>query len=144
MTDMAPPALSLQPIQTLADETDSGIALQFLSDYLEMLPARLQRIFTGLNGRDIEASLDAILSLKIASAMAGAFDTEAYCRGIEALVRAGQFPQALERAQGLAANVLCLISSTPAVLASARDGLDCVRAGTAPAGRNGTSPAAQR
>jgi HPt (histidine-containing phosphotransfer) domain-containing protein len=118
------PALSLQAVRDLADETDSPrIALQFLSDYLDMLPRRLQRILLGLHEGDVGTSMDAILSLKIASAMAGAFDIETRCHGLEVLARAEQFHRALENAQALTANVLCLVNSAPAVLASVKDAL---------------------
>lgn len=119
-----PAALILQAARNLADETGSSrIALQFLSDYLDMLPARLQRILRGLQASDVETSMDAILSLKIASAMAGAFDVEACCHGIEALIRREQFPMARENALALAINVLCLVNRTPALLAGAEDSL---------------------
>jgi HPt (histidine-containing phosphotransfer) domain-containing protein len=111
-------------VESIADETGSpNIALQFLSDYLEMLPGRLQRILQGLHGSDVETSLDAILSLKTASAMAGAFETETCCHGLEALVRGEQFHLALYDAQALTVNVLCLFNSTHALLAGARDAL---------------------
>ena len=119
-----PAALILQAARNLADETGSSrIALQFLSDYLDMLPARLQRILLGLQASDVETSMDAILSLKIASAMAGAFDVEACCHGIEALIRREQFPTAREDALALTINALCLIKRTPGLLAGAQDAL---------------------
>jgi HPt (histidine-containing phosphotransfer) domain-containing protein len=119
-----PPAISLEAVGVLADETGSpSIALQFLADYLEMLPGRLQRILQGLHGSDVETTLDAILSLKTASAMAGAFETENYCRGLESLVGGEQFHLALNNAQALTSNVHCLFNNTQALLERVRDAL---------------------
>lgn len=118
-----PTSLTLQPILSLADETDAGIALQFLGDYLEMLPARLGRVLQGLHSGDPDISMDAILSLKIASAMAGATDPEAHCHRLEALVRAGQFDTALVNANALTASVHYLVNAADAVLEQAREHL---------------------
>lgn len=122
-TDAHLPLLSLGPIRNIANETDADIALRFLGDYLQMLPHRLQRIMQGLHQGDIEASMDAILSLRIASAMAGALDIETYCRRIEALIRAKQFDLAIAQAKPLIESVLYIHTSRQTILDNAKEGL---------------------
>jgi len=84
-------------LQALAEELgDSRLALRFLSTYLNMLPGRLLRISNGLGHHDLEASMDAVLSLKISSAMVGAVETETQCRAIEMMIREDHFDSAVE------------------------------------------------
>ncbi|TLM88199.1 Hpt domain-containing protein [Pseudarthrobacter sp. NamE5] len=116
--------IELQSIRELTDETDSpDIALQFLIEYLNMLPRRLQRILHGLRGSDSEASMDALRSLKITSAMAGTHAIEAECRALEALVRAGNFDAANHEAATLSASVLDLFEGRDQVYEHARQDL---------------------
>lgn len=116
--------IELQSIRDLADETDSpGIALQFLFEYLNLLPRRLQRILHGLRGSDSEASMDALRSLKITSAMAGTHAIEVRCHALEALVRAGNFSAARHEAATLGASVLDLFEGRDQVYEHARQDL---------------------
>ena len=66
-----------QVIRTPAGNLGSnGLASRFLNDYLDLLPRRKRRIINALRDDDPEAAMDAILSLKITSAMVGARDAE--------------------------------------------------------------------
>ncbi|MET3904245.1 Hpt domain-containing protein [Paenarthrobacter sp. 4246] len=88
--------LEASTLQALAEELDDDApAISFLSTYLSMLPGRILRISTGLCLHDADASMDAVLSLKISSAMVGAVDTENQCRAIEAMIRGGHFDSAV-------------------------------------------------
>ncbi|WP_369745471.1 Hpt domain-containing protein [Paenarthrobacter sp. AMU7] len=83
-------------LQALAEELDdSAPAISFLSTYLSMLPGRILRISTGLCLRDADASMDAVLSLKISSAMVGALETENQCRALEIMIRGDHFDSAV-------------------------------------------------
>jgi hypothetical protein len=117
----APAGLHLERIATLADHTGSPeMALRFLGDYLAMLPGRPERILDSLGRADSEASMDSVLSLKAASAMAGALQAETHCHTLETLVRGGKHANAMREAQHLSAAVHRLVSGTPAILEHAR------------------------
>lgn len=111
--------LDPQPIRSLANDVGPAIAGAFLGGYLTMLPGRLQRILAGLQDEDADKTLDAILSLKITSAMNGALDVEACCVTLEILVRKGCFELARPEAWQLQALVAVLITNTPALLQQA-------------------------
>ncbi|WP_159709130.1 Hpt domain-containing protein [Arthrobacter sp. 18067] len=95
----APEASVLEPcrLQALADELgDPTPAIRFLSTYLSMLPGRILRISNGLCRHDPDASMDAVLSLKISSAMVGALETENQCQAIETMIREDHFDSAVQ------------------------------------------------
>lgn len=97
-----PAAMTLEPcrLQALADELgDSTPALRFLSTYLSMLPDRIRSISSGLCTHDVNASMDAILSLKITSGMVGALETEGQCRAMEMMIREDHFDSAVQRSR---------------------------------------------
>lgn len=121
MPDAAGAVLELQRICTLAEELDSpAVAIRFLSDFLDMLPGRISRILRSLQDQDRDESLDAVLSLKITSSMAGALDTEQQCRVIEANIRNGDPGAAAGAGRDLAASVDALLLSRKDLLADAR------------------------
>lgn len=83
-----PLELDQSRLKILADELgDPAPALRFLTKYLSMLPARVDRIVQALHQRDTSATTNAVLSLKISSAMVGALETEDQCRVIEAMIQ---------------------------------------------------------
>ncbi|WP_461186766.1 hypothetical protein [Arthrobacter sp. Z4-13] len=107
-------------LRDLADQIDSRAeTLKFLELYLEMLPDRLERILRGIVDCDREASHDAVLSLKVASAMSGAVSAEACCLILEPLVRSSQFGPALASARHLSAEVHALYETAPTILLEA-------------------------
>jgi histidine phosphotransfer protein HptB len=119
--DAAGAVLEIQRICTLAAELDSpAVAIRFLGDFLDMLPGRVSRILRSLQDQDREGTLDAVLSLKITSSMAGALDTEQQCRVIEANIRSGNPGAAAEMGQDLAASVNALLLAREDLLADAR------------------------
>lgn len=96
------PVLDLSRIRTLAQDLGTPVpALRFLNDYISMLPGRIHRIRTALQDQDPKTSMDALLSLKVTSAMAGALETEAHCRAIETLIRENRYEHALRAAERL-------------------------------------------
>ncbi|UKA49776.1 Hpt domain-containing protein [Arthrobacter sp. FW305-123] len=126
--DPAPTAEAtiLEPcrLQELADELGDSIpALGFLSNYLSMLPHRMLSISRGLCGHDSEASMDAILSLKISSAMVGALETEDQCRAIELMIREDHFDSAMQAFPALQHSTDRCFAAGPQLLGQARESL---------------------
>ncbi|MFW0774902.1 Hpt domain-containing protein [Paenarthrobacter nitroguajacolicus] len=121
-----PQAIALEPcrLQALADELgDSTPALRFLSTYLSMLPERVHSISSGLCGHDVNASMDAILSLKISSAMVGALETEDQCRAIELMIREDHFDSAALAFPALQKTTDRCYAAGPQLLGQARESL---------------------
>jgi HPt (histidine-containing phosphotransfer) domain-containing protein len=126
VADAAPalPALELRWMQELTTEMDDeGPALTFLAGYLTMLPSRIERIILELQAQDVEAALDALVSLKVTSSMAGAVEAAARCGAIESLVRGRRFGPALDAGAGLSRHVTGLLDAAPVLLAEARTAL---------------------
>jgi HPt (histidine-containing phosphotransfer) domain-containing protein len=94
VTDKSLPLLDSGPLVVLADQAGEKAARRFLSDYLEMLPARTTRIADVLAKRDFTGGMDAILSLKITSSMTGAVRLEHYCHQLEQQLTFGLLPEA--------------------------------------------------
>jgi HPt (histidine-containing phosphotransfer) domain-containing protein len=112
-------------------------ALNFLRDFLVMLPGRIARIVGTLACRDATGAMDATLSLKVTSAMTGAVDAESYCRRIESLIHCGQFDEATETAQHLRGIVTALMAAGPGLLLEAQADL-------APETRLGRKPESEK
>jgi hypothetical protein len=108
--------LDFGPIHILASDVGPALALEFLDGYLAMLPGRLQRILAGLRDEDAEKAMDAILSLKISSAMNGALKVEASCATLAVLVRQGCFERARPEAVQLYVLVAVLMINAPVLL----------------------------
>ncbi|WP_024818644.1 hypothetical protein [Arthrobacter sp. 31Y] len=118
------PALEPCRLQTLADELgDSAPALGFLANYLSMLPGRMLSISSGLCGHNADASMDAILSLKISSAMVGALETEDQCRVIERMIREDHFDSAIRAFPALQQSTDRCFAAGPQLLGKARETL---------------------
>lgn len=119
-------ATVLEPcrLQELADELgDSTPALGFLANYLSMLPDRMLNISSGLCGHDSVASMDAILSLKISSAMVGALETEERCKVIELMIREDHFDSAVQAFPALQQSTDRCFAAAPQLLGTARESL---------------------
>lgn len=76
---MSRPRLELAAITVLSAEVGRPAAEAFLATYMNMLPTRLHRIVEALDAEDIDEAIDAVLSLQVTSAMAGAQDLEREC-----------------------------------------------------------------
>ncbi|MBT2588258.1 Hpt domain-containing protein [Arthrobacter sp. ISL-95] len=119
-------AAVLEPwrLQELADELgDSTPALGFLANYLSMLPDRILNISRGLCRHDAVVSMDAILSLKISSAMVGALETEGQCEAIELMIREDQFDSAVRAFPALQQSTDRCFAAGPQLLRKARESL---------------------
>ncbi len=92
-------------LQALAEELDSRpLALEFITQFLQLLPARLRRINHTLTDNDQETAWDALLSLATSASMAGADHLALLCRNIGREVRAGNLATARHASQGLGAH----------------------------------------
>lgn len=113
------PLFDPQVIRNLADNLgNNSLASRFLNDYLDLLPRRKTRIINALHAEDPDTAMDAILSLKIASAMVGAHDAEDKCRALQSLVANGQLNTARREATALGTSLDTLIIDAPHILAS--------------------------
>ncbi|HJW00630.1 MAG TPA: Hpt domain-containing protein, partial [Arthrobacter sp.] len=75
MPDERPVGLEPATLRRLAEDIENPTAaLNFLGDFLSMLPGRITRILETLAERDAKRAMDATLSLKITSAMTGAVE----------------------------------------------------------------------
>jgi HPt (histidine-containing phosphotransfer) domain-containing protein len=77
------PVLDRTRLRALAEELDSrATALAFVTQFLQMLPARVARIKHALAGHDPEAALTAVRSLASSASMLGAHQLAQHCRSI--------------------------------------------------------------
>ena len=88
------PVLDSDPFRILAEEAGACVAEKFLEDYLDLLPARTAAIVDGLTAEDREKTLDALISLGVSSAMAGASRVEDHARRLQRQVLSGHWPDA--------------------------------------------------
>jgi HPt (histidine-containing phosphotransfer) domain-containing protein len=86
------PVLDDGALQNLKDEAGEAVAQQYMEEYLVMLPVRAAKIFKGLTRGDAETTLEAIISLRVSSGMAGAQRLEAYCGTLESALKQGHSP----------------------------------------------------
>lgn len=86
------PVLDRAQIRFLAEEAGPRAAQKFLEDYLGLLPARSAAIIDGLHSGDREKTLEALVSLGVSSAMAGASRVEYHARNLQRQVQSGHWP----------------------------------------------------
>ncbi len=99
------PALSDGALQDLKDDVGEVVARAYVQEYLIMLPLRAAKVFNALSRENTAESLDAVVSLRTSSAMAGALRLESYCRDLEIGLRHGQVPDVSAVKVVLAANI---------------------------------------
>lgn len=92
--DESLPALDPAQLAVLADEAGDTAAQRFLAEYLDMLPSRVSKVIVGLTGSDVLNAREAVVSLKVTSAMAGAVRMEHYCRQLEDGLAVRKLPDA--------------------------------------------------
>ena len=66
---------------------DDAFVRKFAARYRELLPGRVTRISTSLQGHDVDLVLDAVLSLKVSSATVGTLELAELAGVIEGEVR---------------------------------------------------------
>lgn len=108
--------LTSPALKKLANDLKShDAAVVFAWTFLEMLPCRVSRILRALDMRDGSAALDAVLSLKVTAAMAGATGLEGRCRELELALKSGSRLAAVTAGAGLA-NVASSLECIPGSL----------------------------
>jgi hypothetical protein len=103
------PVLDDGPLQALKDEAGDAVARAFMEEYLLMLPLRAAKVIKGLAAEDIEPGIEALISLKVSSAMAGALRLEGYCGSLERALRRGHVPDAGAVKSVLLANIRMVV-----------------------------------
>lgn len=115
------PVLDLQSLWDIAEDTGGvALVLQFLHDFFSLLQGRLSRLLAALAAEEPAASMDAVLSLQTASAMAGATEISRRCASILPLVATGHFACARVEAAALQRVAAVLTAASPMLLEQAQ------------------------
>lgn len=97
------------PLRVLAEQAGSDVAQAFFDDYLQLLPMRSENILRGLAAEELRPVRDAVVSLKVASAMAGALRLEEYSRELERQLVSGSRPDASAVKAALFSNIRLIL-----------------------------------
>jgi HPt (histidine-containing phosphotransfer) domain-containing protein len=117
------PVLDTAWIWVLAQELDSrATALEFITQFLRMLPARVARINHTLEISDRDQAMDAVLSLASSASMAGAHQLAQHCRSIGREVRAGNLATARQASLTLHSHATPLVQQITELLDHAGTG----------------------
>ena len=88
------PLVDAAVLEELEDElAGSGLAQRFARDYAAMWDQRYARLATAVANQDRASALDAVISLKITSAMVGGLRLAKLAELLEAVIRMGDFGQ---------------------------------------------------
>jgi hypothetical protein len=86
------PLVDASILQDLEEELNgSELAIRFARDYAAMWDLRCTRLAAAVQSQDIDAALDAIISLKITSAMIGGLRLAWLAETLENVIRQGDF-----------------------------------------------------
>lgn len=138
------PVLDEGALQDIWEDAGEAAAEAFMEDYLLQLLARGLRIFTTLKRGDAAEKLDAVVSLRASSEMAGAVRLAAYCRDIEAVLKNGNGPDVAAVKRELPTHIrnVILEASRRGHFSPKRHGADCAAAGPVKETRSSAAPAA--
>jgi HPt (histidine-containing phosphotransfer) domain-containing protein len=103
------PVLDSSTLRSMADEAGLRTAQTFMDEYLQLLPKRAASVMRGLAGEDPAPALEALVSLKVTSAMAGALRLEGYCHKLEQALKRGHRPDPATVKAVLFANIRLLV-----------------------------------
>lgn len=88
------PLVDATVLEELEDElAGSGLAQRFARDYAAMWDQRFARLAAAVDSQDRASALDAVISLKITSAMVGGLRLAKLAELLEAVIRVGDFGQ---------------------------------------------------
>ncbi|MFJ6282846.1 Hpt domain-containing protein [Pseudarthrobacter oxydans] len=86
------PLVDATVLEELEDElAGSGLAQRFARDYAAMWDQRYSRLAAAVESQDRASALDAVISLKITSAMVGGLRLAKLAELLEAVIRRGDF-----------------------------------------------------
>jgi hypothetical protein len=97
------------PLRILVEQAGSDVAQGFFDDYLQLLPVRSDNILRGLAAEELKPVRDAVVSLKVASAMAGALRLEGYSGELERQLVSGSRPDASAVKAALFSNIRLIL-----------------------------------
>ena len=88
------PLVDAAVLEELEDElAGSGLAQRFARDYAAMWDQRYARLAAAVDQQDSASALDAVISLKITSAMVGGLRLAKLAELLESVIRLGDFGQ---------------------------------------------------
>ncbi|WP_406637089.1 Hpt domain-containing protein [Pseudarthrobacter quantipunctorum] len=88
------PLVDATVLDELEDElVGSGLAQRFARDYAAMWDQRYARLAAAVDQQDSDSALDAVISLKITSAMVGGLRLAKLAELLESVIRLGDFGQ---------------------------------------------------
>ncbi|WP_171046741.1 Hpt domain-containing protein [Pseudarthrobacter sp. NamE5] len=88
------PLIDAAVLEELEDElVGSGLAQRFARDYAAMWDQRYTRLAAAVDNQDTASALDAVISLKITSAMVGGVRLAKLAELLESVIRLGDFGQ---------------------------------------------------
>ena len=88
------PLVDAAVLEELEDElAGSGLAQRFARDYAAMWDQRYSKLAAAVDNQDCDSALDAVISLKITSAMVGGLRLAKLAELLEAVIRLGDFGQ---------------------------------------------------
>lgn len=88
------PLVDAAVLEELEDElAGSGLAQRFARDYAAMWDQRYARLAAAVDGQDRASAMDAVISLKITSAMVGGLRLAKLAELLESVIRLGDFGQ---------------------------------------------------
>lgn len=101
LSEKPKPTLEAQHLQQLSEEASLEVAESFASDYTALLPQRVQWIVRTVSVLDRGMAMDASLTLKSTSWLAGALRMNQLCRQLELALALAEWPAAISTAQDI-------------------------------------------
>lgn len=90
------PLVDLAVLQDLAEQlAHPAVAQNFARDYATLWTQRYQKLAAALDRQDVPAALDAVISMKIASAMVGGLRLSRLAEQLEEFIRRGDLESGL-------------------------------------------------
>lgn len=126
------------PLRDLAEDAGCNVAQGFFDDYLQTLPVRFGRILGMLADEELQPVRDAVVSLKVASAMAGALRLESYSLDLERRLVTGSRPDASAVKAALYSNIQLILHEARRQGHLRVSTLSSVPSGNSPAAAGGT------
>lgn len=99
------PLVDTAILRELEEQLDgSELARRFARDYAAMWDQRCSKLASAVQNQDLEATLDAVISLRITSAMVGGLRLARLAEILESVIRQGDFSQGLKIMERITAN----------------------------------------
>lgn len=109
--DQSLPVLDSAALRALEDDAGEGVSRRFVEEYLLMLPTRAAKILNCLTATDPKLDNEAIVSLRVTSAMVGALRLRRFCYDLERALKRGDSPAAVSVKPLLFANIWLVVDA---------------------------------